>query len=228
MLRQCFSCGDSAGQDKRLAFVDALRGLAILGVMFTHSSQVVSDGSGILWSLAGNGARGVQLFYLVSAFTLSYVMHFVYKQDSSWLHFFVRRFFRIAPMYYTAILACLAVYFLGSSTGVWHPIIAAHVYWTAGADTPSLGSIISNFGFFHGINPYWITSLVPGGWSITVEATFYTLFSSVVLVRVYWPASALPCSYLRFNSRHHDFNVSQCTNCELGSTLGRVSVLVVP
>jgi peptidoglycan/LPS O-acetylase OafA/YrhL len=37
----------------------------------------------------------------------------------------------------------------------------------------SLGEIISNLFFVHGISPYWINSSVPGGWSITVEMTFY-------------------------------------------------------
>ena len=29
--------------------------------------------------------------------------------------------------------------------------------------------------FLHGFNPYWINSLVPGGWSIGVEMTFYLI-----------------------------------------------------
>jgi peptidoglycan/LPS O-acetylase OafA/YrhL len=36
-------------------------------------------------------------------------------------------------------------------------------------------NVLSNFTFLHGFNPYWITSLVPGGWSIAVEMTFYII-----------------------------------------------------
>jgi peptidoglycan/LPS O-acetylase OafA/YrhL len=39
----------------------------------------------------------------------------------------------------------------------------------------SIFNIIANVLFLHGINPNWINSIVPGGWSITVEMTFYLL-----------------------------------------------------
>ena len=35
--------------------------------------------------------------------------------------------------------------------------------------------MISQIFFVHGASPYWIDALVPGGWSITVEMTFYAL-----------------------------------------------------
>jgi len=36
-------------------------------------------------------------------------------------------------------------------------------------------NIVSNITFLHGFNPYWINSLVPGGWSIGIEMMFYAL-----------------------------------------------------
>ncbi len=54
---------------KKLDYIDALRGLAILGVIMVHS---ISDSNlpFIVERIFGQGARGVQLFYLASAFTL--------------------------------------------------------------------------------------------------------------------------------------------------------------
>jgi hypothetical protein len=59
-----------------LSFIDGLRGLAILMVLAVHTSQFVgNDGKGIFlipWIVPylNAGARGVQLFFLLSAFTL--------------------------------------------------------------------------------------------------------------------------------------------------------------
>lgn len=36
-------------------------------------------------------------------------------------------------------------------------------------------NVLSNFTFLNGFNPYWINDLVPGGWSIAVEFTFYAI-----------------------------------------------------
>ncbi len=48
-------------------------------------------------------------------------------------------------------------------------------YWLGDETHITVLNIISNFTFLHGFNPYWINSLVPGGWSIGVEMTFYAI-----------------------------------------------------
>jgi len=78
-------------------------------------------------------------------------------------NYFIRRFFRIAPLYYLAI-----VYYL------WQDGFGPR-HWLGDAKFISAANIVSNFSFLHGFNPYWITSIVPGGWSIAVEVMFYFL-----------------------------------------------------
>ena len=51
---------------RKYDYIDALRGMAILGVILTHSSLFVKPTSQTLLSLMGEGARGVQLFYVAS------------------------------------------------------------------------------------------------------------------------------------------------------------------
>src|SRR5262249_1766145 len=51
------------GGMKRLAYIDALRGYAILGVMVVHSAQLIPDLSAPWRALTNQGARGVQLFF---------------------------------------------------------------------------------------------------------------------------------------------------------------------
>jgi peptidoglycan/LPS O-acetylase OafA/YrhL len=97
---------------------------------------------------------------LASAFTLFFSLKNRIKiEHHSKRNFFIRRFFRIAPMYYIAIV----VYGLGPR------------HWLGDASHVSLANILSNILFLHGFNPYWINSLVPGGWSVAVEFLFYII-----------------------------------------------------
>ena len=107
-----------------------------------------------------NGDKGVTLFYLISAFTLC--LSFKNKQHNERQpikNYFIRRIFRIVPLYYFAIILNLAV-----STTV-----------------PSVYSILSNIFFLHGLNPYWINSTVSGGWSVGIEILFYLVFPIIFL-----------------------------------------------
>lgn len=158
---------------KKLDYIDALRGLAILGVIMVHTSQYGNfNVPHIISNIIAQGARGVQLFYLASAFTLFLSFkNRLTREKFPIRNFFLRRFFRIAPMYYLGICYYLFQDGLGPR------------YWLGNETHITVINIISNFTFLHGFNPYWITSLVPGGWSIGVEMTFYAvlpfLFSRV-------------------------------------------------
>lgn len=154
----------------KLKYIDALRGIAILGVIIVHTGQHGSNEYyDVIKSIIRQGARGVQLFYLASAFTL--FLSFRERENTEqrpYTSFYIRRFFRIAPMYYLGILYYLFQNGLGPR------------YWLGDAEGITNLNILSNFLFVHGINPYWITSLVPGGWSITVEMTFYAIIPFLV------------------------------------------------
>ena len=92
---------------KKYDYIDSIRGFAIFGVVLVHSSQWVAPTSSILSSIAAQGARGVQLFFIASALTLFLSMASRKQQQEEMLilSFFNRRFFRIAPAFYLAIIA---------------------------------------------------------------------------------------------------------------------------
>lgn len=150
----------------KLRYIDTLRGLAILAVIVVHCSMYGNNDylPAIVQSVALYGIHGVQLFYIVSAFTLFLTLqNREEREDNLWPKFFIRRFFRIAPMYYIGI-----VYYL------WQDGMGAR-YALGDADHITTSNILANFLFIHGFNPYWINSLVPGGWSIAVEMVFYCM-----------------------------------------------------
>jgi peptidoglycan/LPS O-acetylase OafA/YrhL len=143
-------------------FIDALRAMAILGVMTVHTAQWVPPSSETLRAITAEGARGVQLFFVASALTIFMSMQARFASEANPVrNFYIRRFFRIAPLFYLAIIIWL--FFQGFSARYWAPngINGWTVFLTA--------------TFLHGFHPETITALVPGGWSIAVEMTFYLL-----------------------------------------------------
>lgn len=97
-----------------LKYIDALRGIAILGVMLVHSSFAVGAASSAARWLMTEGAYGVQLFYIASALTLCISWHARKAAESRPIrNFFIRRFFRIAPMFWIAIVAYCLINGLG-------------------------------------------------------------------------------------------------------------------
>lgn len=149
---------------RKYDFIDCLRGYAILGVVMVHTQSLVAPASQALSDIASAGARGVQLFFIVSAMTLCLSMHARYGEAkvTGWRPFMVRRFFRIAPMFYAAIVFYLLFRGLGPSE-----------YAPDGIQWFDIASVIA---FLHGWLPTAITSVVPGSWSIAAEMMFYLSF----------------------------------------------------
>jgi len=128
------------------------RGIAILVVLsghFLQSQQIeISNNNFIIFSF------GVPLFFIISAISLT--ISFEERKESK-LKFYIRRFFRIAPMYYFAI-----------------------VLYNYNNYNLEIFSILSNIFFIHGFYPLGNNNVVPGGWSIATEMTFYVIFPFIL------------------------------------------------
>lgn len=142
----------------RYDYLDALRGLAFLGVLSIH----VAAGTGQAFPgarVAVAGKYGVQLFFMVSAFTI-----FLTLDRARWkgwrtpAEFFVRRFFRVLPMFWVGL--------------VLYAFVPGRAPMYAGLHFTPLQYGLTAL-LQHGWRPRLINSLVPGGWSIAVEGTFY-------------------------------------------------------
>ncbi len=161
----------------KLLYVDCLRGYAILMVIATHVTYAVPQLPYPVHRLTSFGWFGVQLFFLASCLTLMMSSDFERSRAGSMNvgNFFIRRFLRIAPMYYLA--------------GVFYWFASSH----AGAN---LAQAISAVTFTNAWGPAIMPTtggwqLVPGGWSIGVEFTFYFVFPLFFAVATTWRRALL-------------------------------------
>jgi peptidoglycan/LPS O-acetylase OafA/YrhL len=151
---------------KNLGYIDVLRAIAILMVILIHTGQTVHGLSGQIASLTEYGQMGVQLFFVTSAYTLC-LSHVRRNQEQKQLtSFFIRRVFRIAPLYYIAI----AWYFLVEPlTGILKAIKDPDFTYT-------FSSVLANAFLLNGFVISANNNVVPGGWSVGVEISFYLFF----------------------------------------------------
>lgn len=162
---------ERAGKDPEfLPFIDVLRGIAILMVVVVHTSLSVPGLSPKIRNVAGFGQMGVQLFFLVSAYTLARSLTLRSDESSSLARYFIRRWFRIAPLYLCAIPLYAVMDAVGTRyvTGIWQ----------MGPQYGPVGIIVNGL-LMNGLFPRWNNSVVPGGWSVGTEVLFYLMLPAL-------------------------------------------------
>lgn len=151
---------------KKYDYIDSLRGVAILMVMIRHSAQYfpMQTTSESLDFILNLGDMGVQLFFIVSAYTL--MLSTKHKKDNiNWTGFYIKRVTRVLPLYFLGI-----IYFTWQLGGINQRT------WINETYSINFITLLTNAFLMHGFSPYTINSIVPGGWSIAAEFLFYLLF----------------------------------------------------
>ncbi|QQO20354.1 acyltransferase [Bradyrhizobium diazoefficiens] len=146
--------------------LDVLRGLAILGVMAIHVSQSFPSNIHAVDYAFMCGWTGVNVFYFVSAMTMGLMWTQRAGEANPAGKFYIRRALRIAPMFWLAIPAYLAINGTGPSYNAPNGIGPLQVILTA--------------TFLHGFWLDSVNSVVPGDWSIAAEMTFYLVFPFLI------------------------------------------------
>jgi peptidoglycan/LPS O-acetylase OafA/YrhL len=132
----------------RLPFLDALRGYAILAVIWVHVEQVAPVSSPVVHAYAMHANRGVDIFFVVSAISIAMAWH---ARADGYLPFLVRRLFRLLPAMSLAAIGYAAI----------------------GATAPSWWQAAMTLTFVNGFHPAAVNSTVPGSWTLSAEMTFY-------------------------------------------------------
>lgn len=147
------------GSEDKLDFIDALRGVACLCILFYHVKGMLFmsyiDLPPSLDPIIQFTYYGVPLFFVISAFTLYLSLEKKSKESKKFIKFYIRRLFRIAPLFY----AVVAIYLL-------RDIITM-------SKLPSGLEILENVLFVFNFSPSFYQSIIKCGWTIGVEMIFY-------------------------------------------------------
>lgn len=137
-----------------------LRGVAALCIVTYHvgnwPGSPLHATDAIAW-LTDDLRLAVQLFFALSALCLMHA-HYAEAGTPGWVRrFAIRRFFRIAPLFYLSL-------------AMWWPVTR-----------PSPATLPLQFSFLFSLIPDTYNSAVPGGWAIGAEMLFYALLPAVIL-----------------------------------------------
>ncbi|MBV8340150.1 MAG: acyltransferase [Candidatus Eremiobacteraeota bacterium] len=158
------------GSERRIAYIDGLRAVAVLLVVVHHTAKWNDGlGQGLIQQICAKGAHGVDLFFVLSGFCLSYpVLHALHEKG--WAAFDIagymaRRVVRIVPPFWIAIVVLSA--FLA---------ILPHIGWRM---QPMFGLSRINWfeigkqALFIDRRPEFVN---PSFWTLPVEWRWYFLF----------------------------------------------------
>jgi peptidoglycan/LPS O-acetylase OafA/YrhL len=163
--------GGDGARRARIDAIDYLRGILALSIVLFHyqSWSHIRVGAGAEQFLSKCSIYAVCAFYVISGLSFGYVYR-DRRVRLRWIAaFFVKRFMRLAPVYWIAIAGTAMLGIVARHTG------GAYV-------TPSLGQIVTNVTLTFGvIEPAGY--LPTGGWSIGNEMVFYLLLPTVLLFR---------------------------------------------
>lgn len=149
---------DTSTSGTKFSTLDGLRGIAVLTVFLSHSSgfrQRLTPWT----SFHGTGHLGVYLFFVLSGFLLTWSLLAAPRVDFA--GFYIRRFFRIAPLYYLIV------------TGVWIAQLCVRR-----VDLYNLHIKNGNGGYLQHLLFYRGDSVF---WTIAAEFEFYLILPFLVL-----------------------------------------------
>lgn len=154
---------DAAAPPARLAWLDALRGIAALCVVFDHLTySVLQPVRDSVYQWFDPGQYGVFVFFLVSG----YIVPASLERKGSVRGFWVSRVFRLYPLYLFAVGAMIVLWAsgIGSLSGMDTNTVTASF-----ADVFMLQSVL------------WAPTLPNVVWSLAYEMVFYLLLTALFL-----------------------------------------------
>lgn len=171
-----------AGQLTHLPFLDGMRGLAALYVVFHHflAWRAGSVSPFLRWAVdwAAFGHFMVSVFIVLSGFSLMLpvVLSSGHRLRGGMLNYFRRRAKRILPPYLSAL--ALSVLAVSAITIHFDP---GQVSLLAGNPELNPGSLLSHVLLVHNLNQEWNFSINMALWSVATEWQIYFVFPFILL-----------------------------------------------
>jgi len=154
--------GRSAVPAQRLGWLDALRGIAVLAVVFQHAApDLVYPLYRWIHLRADAGIFGVFLFFLVSG----YIVPASLERRGSLREFWTGRIFRIYPLY-VAVFLCAALVLPRAHSGVDGSVFT-HPWLSGAANGLMLQDLLG------------VTNGLRVAWTLSYEMVFYYLVSAL-------------------------------------------------
>jgi peptidoglycan/LPS O-acetylase OafA/YrhL len=178
-IQKNFKKGNNSLLEKRVRYLDGLRGLSCLWVMWYHLGVMLHLSSTLNLGLFYRGMVPVYLFFILSGFVIAGLIR---EKQENYRDFIVRRFFRIWPAF--AFLSVVGLFLLGFMLGVLDNLgnrqpIRQHIDIYQSSQQYWWQHLLIHFSMLHGFFdetiPWSSKSFIPPGWTITVEWQFYLL-----------------------------------------------------
>jgi peptidoglycan/LPS O-acetylase OafA/YrhL len=164
--------------------LEGLRGAASLWVFLGHIALLVNCKIPII----AVPKLGVDLFILLSGYlmTKNYIERQAKEPWNRWQTirtFWLRRYFRIAPLYYVMlIVALLAGHFLGDMRHIIGVAFPSTVTETSRYSDLSFFNVLAHLTFVFGDLPQYAYNTALPDWSIGLEMQYYLLFPFIMLL----------------------------------------------
>lgn len=163
------------------AFLDGLRGLAAVWVVLGHVLSAYGKFPPIIsWT-----SLAVDVFMLLSGFLMVRLAHErrvaePFELPQTWIAFWLRRLFRIAPLYYVVLLvSVLSDQYVRGFDGSFD-----YATWDGLKNSTQSFSVmvVSHLTFLFGLLPSLSRSTALPDWSLSLEIQFYALFPLLIAV----------------------------------------------
>jgi peptidoglycan/LPS O-acetylase OafA/YrhL len=152
---------------RRLAWLDALRGIAALFVVFDHLSyHVLQSVRGAVYHVFDPGLYGVFVFFMVSG----YIIPASLERKGSIRSFWLSRLFRLFPLFGFAIVAVFVMHGFGYASlrdANTHPTAAVFAHLFMLSDVLGVSNVINVL------------------WTLSYEMVFYLLLTALFAVGVH-------------------------------------------
>jgi peptidoglycan/LPS O-acetylase OafA/YrhL len=163
----------SNSKRSRIPELDGLRGFAILEVIsihyLYHPNANLPAGLHFLQSFFALGWTGVDLFFVLSGFLIGGILLDVRASPNYFNTFYIRRFFRIVPLYYLWLFCLIGLVFLRGSTFFQTQSAQAGIDWRLLGHFLFLQNLWANH--YSTLAVWWLGVT----WSLAIEEQFYLI-----------------------------------------------------